>query len=69
MVAWIRVAVGGEMFRMYLEGRTSGTVELGVGREADGKIEEDSQVSSLKNWMDGSAVNQIGDYLKETEDT
>ena len=49
MVAWIRVAVGGEMFRMYLEGRTSGTVELGVGREADGNIEEDSQVSSLKN--------------------
>lgn len=31
MVAWISVTVGGEMFRMYLDGRSSGTVGLGGG--------------------------------------
>lgn len=32
---------------MYLDGRTSGTLGLGVGHEENGEIKEDSQVSSL----------------------
>lgn len=48
MVAWIRVTVGVEMFRMDLDS-SSGIVGLGVGDEEDGEIKEDSQVSSLRN--------------------
>lgn len=43
MVSWIRVIVGGEMFRMYLDGRSSGTVGLGVRNEEDGEIKEYSK--------------------------
>lgn len=43
MVAWIRVTVSGEVFRVYLDGRSSGTVGLGVGHKEDGKIKEDSK--------------------------
>lgn len=43
------MAASEEIFRMYLGGRTSGSVGLSVEREGAGELKEDSQVSSLRN--------------------